>query len=157
PQADSPPNKNEASQNSREEGTETGENPGGAKTPTKGKGAFTDRVLRFLSFLPFWAILAIIARDVSALFMKSPTSGTSDWLGLILLRQVEWGSVFGLWNSAYPIFLIIVFDSFAIACAIYTRRLCNRSRRFGQGSQKALKKFEDALNRDKAANARRHG
>jgi len=107
--------------------------------------SFTDRVFRFLSFLPFWAIVAILIRDASALFMKSPTSGTDAWLGLILIRQVKWGSVREFWNTFYPIFLIIVFDTFAIFCAIYTRILCNRNLEFADGSKNTLKEFEAKL------------
>ena len=70
---------------------------------------------------------------------------------MILIRQVKWGGFREFWNSFYPIFLIIVFDSFAISCAVYTRILCNRSRGFAAGSQKALKEFEEYLKRDKAA------
>lgn len=111
----------------------------------------TDRVFRFLAYLPFWAIVAILIRDASALFMKSPTSGTDARLGMILIGQLKWGSVPEFWNSFYPIFLIIVFDSFAICCAIYTRILCNRSRGFAEGSQKTLKQFEESLKKDKAS------
>ena len=99
---------------------------------------FTDRVFRFLSFLPFWAIIAILIRDVSALFMRSPTAGNNDPLGLILIREFKLGTL-------HPIFLILVFDTFAILCAIYTRILCNRNLEFAEGSKNTLKEFEAKL------------
>jgi hypothetical protein len=99
---------------------------------------FTDRVFRFLSFLPFWAIIAILIRDASALFMRSPTAGNNDPLGLILIREFKLGTL-------HPIFLIIVFDTFAIFCAIYTRMLCNRNLEFAEGSKNTLKEFKAKL------------
>ena len=112
---------------------------------------FSDRVLRFLSFLPFWTIMAIMVHDLSALLMHSPPSGSPKILGRILLEQLKWTSPREFLMSAYPIFLVFVFESVALGCAIYTKRLCSRSRAFGDGSRKALKDFEVALNQDKTA------
>jgi hypothetical protein len=114
---------------------------------------FTDRVLRFLSFLPFWTIMAIIFHDITALLMHSPPSGSPDRLGLILWKQLKWTGIGAFMDSAYPIFLLLIFESAAIVCAVYTRRLCSRSRAFAEGSKAALKEFEAELVRDKADNS----
>lgn len=133
------------------EGAGAGEASAVVSDPRPERKTFTDRVLNFLFHLPFWAVVAIIIRDLSALFMKSPTTNVGSPLGVILWNQVRAGTLAELWESAYPIFLVVVFDSFAIACAIYIWVLCNRSRRFADGSKKALRQYEEALRLDRPA------
>jgi hypothetical protein len=132
-------------QNLREE---TG---GGGQGETEGRTeevrTFTDRVLRFLSFLPFWTILAIIVRDISALLMASPTANSEKMLVSIIWSQVKCtGYGFSeCLNSLHPLILVVIFAIFSLGCAVYTRILCKRSRAFAEGSKKALKQFEQTL------------
>lgn len=126
---------------------------GGTQDETEGQAkevrTFTDRVLRFLSFLPFWTISAIIVRDMSALLMTSPTSNRqSEMLVSIIWGEIKCGgdnNFSQCWHSLHPFFLVIVFALFSIGCAIYTRILCKKSRGFAEGSKKALKEFEQTL------------
>jgi hypothetical protein len=118
--------------------------------PAKRRRSFTNGALGFLSFLPFWTIVAIISRDVAALAMESPTSGQKMALWYVIWGAVECrGRGFShCMKSLNPIFLIAGFAVISIVAAYYTYKLCKKSRKFAEGSKEALEKFKSTLQPD---------
>jgi hypothetical protein len=140
-------------------GLEQGPAASGGTSPTesrerKQKRSFTDIVLWFLSFLPFWAIVAILFRDFVAFRQQSPISGNDLSLWENMWIQAKWQGLAACWrtttcwNAIYPIRLAIIFDMIALACAIYTWILCKKAGAFREASNKTLIESEERLKRD---------
>lgn len=135
----------------KEEGAAADEAEEGAttnETAVEQKETITDKTLHFLTFLPCVTIIAILVRDVGALFMQSPTSDTGLPLGRILLNQALDGQF--SWGSAYPLIYVFMFDSVAVLLAIYTFILCKKGRAFTKATRDTLLEFEGTLGRDKS-------
>jgi hypothetical protein len=96
--------------------------------------SFGDRIVKFLFYLPFWAVTAIIIRDVHNLFVQSPVSETNIKIGMDIINQARKGEFESL-------FLLIVFDGFAILSAFYLRVLCNNIYSFAYANTKTLNEF----------------
>lgn len=125
-----------------------------SEEPKKQKRSFADIVLWFLSFLPFWAIVAILFRDFVAFRQQSPISGNNLSLWQNMWKEAKWQGLDACWRSAkcwdaiYPIRLAIIFDAIALACAIYTWFLCKKAGAFRDASNQTLIEFEKKLKQD---------
>jgi hypothetical protein len=119
------------------------------ETP-KEKKTLTTRILDILSYLSFWTIVAIIVRDVIALFMYSPTSGMDLRLGQILLLETrcKLKNGFDFFTAGHSIILLVLFESVAILCGIYTWHLCKRCRAFSRANKETLQQFGRVLMQD---------
>jgi protein-S-isoprenylcysteine O-methyltransferase Ste14 len=114
--------------------------------PVEHEETITDKVVRFLAFLPFWTVIAIMGRDIAALFMRSPTAGNNLPLGQILIDEARRGAL--SWDSTYPLIYVLIFDTVALLCAVYIYKLCKRSRAFALATRNTLSEFEGTLGRD---------
>lgn len=105
------------------------------------KRTFTGRVLKFLTYLPFWTIIAVLTRDLIALAMYSPTSGVNLRLGQIIWYEMRCDIDKRLSVPGQSFILMLLFELVAVVCAVYTYRLCRRSAAFSQANKVTLQEF----------------
>lgn len=115
----------------------------------KEKRTFTGTVLKLLNYLPFWTIVVVIVRDFLALAMYSPTSGLNLRLGQILWYEMkcnlETNPNLSYLAAGQSFFLMLLFESVAVGCAIYTLYLCRKSSNFSKANKITLQEFGKLL------------
>ena len=102
--------------------------------------------------------MAVIVRDFVALTMYSPTSGLNLRLGQILWYEMKCNlggkSVlsFDSLTAGYSFFLMLLFESVAVSCLIYTLYLCRKGAAFSKANKLTLQEFGRALKQKGSSN-----
>lgn len=128
------------------------------KTDLKKEKSFSSTVVNFLEHLPFWTILAIIFRDILNLCMVSPIRGqTMPSIAVNLSNLSKYFNINGvpigidvisqffIEGNIYPLIYVLLFDGFAVICAVYSKMLCDECIRFNDANIQTLNKFIESV------------
>lgn len=94
---------------------------------------FSDRLVKFMFYLPFWTSFAILFREVINLLSSSPVY--SVWRPQLVSMIVE--------RHYWSIALAILFTGFASLCTLYLLALCNGCLDLARASNESLWEFNN--------------
>jgi hypothetical protein len=106
---------------------------------------FSDKIVKFMFYLPFWTLTIVILREL--LNLLSP----STILGKEVQMQCEFvyfnlcsGLAFSMYNQGhyFDLGLTLIFIIIGASCAAYLRILCNGCLAFSRASNESLWKFK---------------
>ena len=117
------------------------------------ENSLSNTVINFLEHLPFWTILAIIFRDIykslyGISYKRKHPNGITCLSEFIFFFFNEYGVPIGVdiisqlsKGYAYPLAFVLLFDGFAVVCAIYCKILCDECIHFTNANVATLNKF----------------